>query len=307
MRVVFFGTPEWAVPSLEALARSHFDVVAVVTNPDRPAGRRLAPQAPPVKAAAEALGLPVAQPERVRTPEFEAWIKAQGADVAAVVAYGKILPANLLAIPRHGYVNLHFSLLPRYRGAAPVQRAIMNGERESGVSLMVLTEGMDEGPVLTFRTVEIGAAETAGELGWRLATLGAGLWADALDAYVRGDLRPVDQDRSRATYAPKVTPEEARLDWTRPSRSLHDLVRAMNPAPGAWTELRGLRIKVWATEPVDLPGDLEPGAPQSGPGLVVATGDGGLLLREVQVAGKKRMPGDAAARGLRVASDDRFG
>jgi len=305
-RAVFFGTPEWAVPSLDSLLRSEWDVTAVVTNPDRAAGRGYETTAPPVKVRASEEGLPVHQPQRARDESFATWLLEETADVAVVVAYGKILPAPLLAIPRLGFVNVHFSLLPLYRGAAPVQRAVIDGRAETGVSIMVLTEGMDEGPVLATEEVAIGVDETAGELGGRLATVGADLLVRTLDAYAAGALTPREQDHGAATYAPKITSDEARVDWNQPARRIRDQVRGMNPAPGAWTLLRDKRLKIHRTS-LDVQTRLEPGEIASGvDDLVVGAADGSLRLDEVQLAGKRRMSGADLARGVHPARGERL-
>jgi methionyl-tRNA formyltransferase len=304
---VFFGTPEWAVPSLDALLGSDWDVSAVVTNPDRPAGRGYELHASPVKQRALAAGLEVQQPEKVRDPGFQDWLAAAAPDVAVVVAYGKILPAVLLEIPRLGFVNVHFSLLPAYRGAAPVQRAVMNGDTTSGISIMVLTEGMDEGPVLATRTTEIDPDETAGELGERLAVIGAEALVEALDGYGSGELTPVEQDHDAATYAAKIANDEAEIDWTAAAGSIHNKVRGLSPAPGAWTTFRNKRVKIYRTRIVEGP-SLSPGGATLHSGrLVVGTGAGDLVLEEAQLAGKRRMGGADLANGLRPAGGERFG
>ncbi|CAN5697639.1 methionyl-tRNA formyltransferase [soil metagenome] len=306
MRTVFFGTPQWAVPSLEALLESDIEVAAVVTNPDRPAGRGMELRASPVKESALREGLDVLQPQRSRAPELHDSLRELTPDVATVVAYGKILPPSLLAIPRLGFVNLHFSLLPEYRGAAPVQRAVMDGRPTSGVSIMVLTEGMDEGPVLSRIEEPITPGDTAGSLGDRLAKIGSIGLVEALAAYDQGGLEPVEQDHDRATYAPKITTEEAAIDWHQPSAAIRNQVRGLNPAPGAWTVLRGKRVKVWAVEP-SAEGGLAPGELGVANGALVAgTGDGVLELTHVQLQGKRSTSGADAARGLRLARGERF-
>jgi methionyl-tRNA formyltransferase len=303
---VFFGTPAWAVPSLEALIGAGIEVAAVVTNPDRPAGRGMEVTASPVKVAAEKFGLDVLQPEKARAPEFIEQIEAIAPDVAVVVAYGKILPQALLdAVPR-GFVNLHFSLLPAYRGAAPVQRAIMDGLEVTGVSVMILTAGMDEGPVITTAEVRINEDDTAGTLGARMAEVGARTLVDALPRYVSGELTPVEQGHSSATYAPKVTPDDARIDWTRSARQVRDFVRALNPIPGAWTTLRGGRVKVHRVEMASVEEPLGPGELHATRDLVVGAGDGAVALAELQPAGKRRMTGAELARGLRLAEGEKL-
>ena len=296
---MFLGTPEAAVPSLEALLDSDLEVVGVVTNPDRPAGRGMKPTPPPVKRAAQAAGVEVAQPERARSPELHEWLRAKAPDVAVVVAYGKILPGSLLEIPPRGFVNVHFSLLPAYRGAAPVQRALMDGVSETGVSIMVLTEGMDEGPVLATAETAVGEDETGGQVGERLARMGADLLVPTLHAYLQGALEPHEQDHPRATYANKVTGNDARIDWSRPRAEIRNLVRALNPEPGAWTTFKGQRMKVHKVRPVDRD-DLTPREIVIDGGIVVGAGDGPLALEEVQMAGKRKMSGEEFARGVRL-------
>jgi methionyl-tRNA formyltransferase len=302
---VFFGTPAWAVPSLEALLASDIEVVAVVTNPDRPAGRGMKLTPSPVKLAALDAGLDVIQ-DRARAPELAERMAAFQPDVATVVAYGSILPGSLLAIPPKGFVNLHFSLLPAYRGAAPVQRSIMNGDVTTGVSVMVLTEGMDEGPVLARSEMAIDPDDTSGSLGEKLAHAGAPLLASALRGHLEGRIEPEPQDDSRATYAPKVTTDDARIDWSAAGADIRNLIRALDPEPGAWTTLQGTRVKVWRVTPIAHDGDVGPGEiVSSAPGegtLAVGTGDGVLSLDVVQPATKRRMSGAEFARGARLTA-----
>lgn len=282
-------------------------MVAVVTNPDRPAGRKGLPTPPPVKVAALAHGLRVLQPPRVRDGSFTPELRALEPDVAVVVAYGKILPPDLLHVPRLGFVNLHFSLLPAYRGAAPVPRALLAGEETTGVSVMVLDEGMDEGPVLARRETVVDPDETAGELGTRLAAEGAPFLVECVIGYAAGTVTPVAQDHSAATYAPKLTTEDAVIDWTRPAQEIHNLVRGSNPEPGAWTMLRTERLKILRTRMTDdsglAPGQLEVGAKA----LRAGTGTNALEIREGQRAGGKQMSGADLARGLRPDAGDRLG
>jgi methionyl-tRNA formyltransferase len=258
----------------------------------------------PIKDAALRVGIEVLQPEKARDPALHERMTKLAPDAAIVVAYGKILPATLLDIPRLGFVNVHFSLLPEYRGAAPVQRALMDGVKETGVSIMVLTEGMDEGPVLSTEAIEVGVDETAGTLGRRLGEVGAKLLVRVLPDYAAGDIQPVPQDDERATYAPKITMAEARIDWTRPAESIRNLVRALNPAPGAWTTFRDLRLKVYAVERADG-NEVPPGELRAQAELVIGTSDGALALNEVQLAGKRRMTGSELARGLRIHEGER--
>lgn len=294
------------MPSLDALVESDIEISAVVTNPDRPAGRGMELRHSPVKVAALAAGLDVLQPQRVRDDDFHQRLGALAPDVCSVVAYGKILPPSLLALPKRGFVNLHFSLLPAYRGAAPVQRAIMAGEPTTGVSIMVLTEGMDEGPVLAQAKESIDDTDTAGTLGERLATRGARLLVETLAGYCSDEVTATEQDRERATYAPKITTEEARIAWADPARLVSGKVRALNPVPGAWTTLRGKRVKVWAVSPAAEP-ELAPGeVAEREDGLVAGAGAGSLSLDSIQLEGKKAMSGSEARRGLRLAAGERF-
>lgn len=261
----------------------------------------------PVKQAAIDAGLEVIQVERARDPELSTRLEALAPDVAIVVAYGSILPKNLLEVPRKGFVNLHFSLLPRYRGAAPVQRAIMNGDEVSGASVMVLTEGMDEGPVLAERELPIASDDTTQTYGARLAAIGAELLVETVASYLEGTVTPEPQDDSQATYAPKLTTEDARIDWRASARQIHDLVRALDPDPGAWTTLLGARLKVFKATPVERPGLSAGQVSIDGASVVVGTGDGAVDLEEVQPATKRRMAGSDFARGVRLSGDERMG
>ena len=294
------------MPSLQALLDAgDIEVAGVVTNPDRPAGRGMEMKPSPVKEEAVAAGLEVMQPEKARDPDLAEWLRETGADVATVVAYGKILPVSLLEIPRLGFVNVHFSLLPLYRGAAPVQQALIDGRAETGVSIMVLTEGMDEGPVIAAESLPVGEDETAGEVGERLSEIGATLLVRALIGYGDGSLQPADQDHSGATYAGKISPDDARIDWATPSKRIRDLVRGCNPIPGAWTTLAGKRLKVHRVRPAVVR-DLSPGAAVATDSIYAGTGDRPLELIEVQMEGRRRMDGTELARGLRLDPDARF-
>ncbi len=309
-RAVFFGSPAFAVPSLDALAEVA-EVVAVVCQPDRPAGRGLALTPPAVKVRATARGLPVVQPTTLRTGEVAAWLREQRADVALVVAYGRILPRDVLDAPRLGCVNVHASLLPKYRGAAPITWAVVRGEPETGVTLMKLDEGMDTGPTFARVATPIGPDETAGELGERLATLGADAVRAWLPRYLAGAVTLEPQDGARATTAPLLGKDDGRIDWTRPARAVHDHVRGMSPWPGASTRLRGKTVKVLATRVVE--GSRE----GAGPGAVlvadksrvlVACGAGGSVeLSRVQLEGKRAIAGAEWAMGRGVAEGDALG
>ena len=260
----------------------------------------------PVKEAAQRAGIDVIQVPKARDPELHERLLALGPDVAVVVAYGSILPAALLEVPRKGFVNLHFSLLPFYRGAAPVQRSIMNGDDTTGISVMVLTEGMDEGPVIVRREEPIAPDDTSATVGSRLAVMGAEVLVDALAGYLDGSLVPEPQDDVEATYAPKITTEDARIDWSADARSIRDLVRALDPHPGAWTTLDGLRLKVLQVHEADAPA-LSPGEIAAPEELVVGTASDPLVLDLIQPATKRAMSGADFVRGARPAPNARMG
>ncbi|MFN2593911.1 MAG: methionyl-tRNA formyltransferase, partial [Actinomycetota bacterium] len=243
------------------------------------------------------------QPASAKTPEFAATLEELDPEVAAVVAYGKILPAAVLDIPRFGFVNLHFSLLPEYRGAAPVQRAVMEGKKTTGASTMLLTEGMDEGPVLGSIEVEIEPDESASELGQRLAVAGAPLLVESVTGYVAGSIQPVEQDDARATYAAKITDEEAHLDWQRSVEELSCFVRGLDPSPGAWTILGGRRLRIFNLSPADA--DLASGEVAAAKNLLVGCGDGSAVIDEAQLQGKRRMTGRELANGLHLSPGER--
>ncbi len=260
----------------------------------------------PIKAAAEGFGIEVIQPERARSPELHDRLAQLAPDVAVVVAYGSLLPGPLLEVPRFGFVNLHFSLLPDYRGAAPVQRAIMDGRSETGVSLMVLTDGMDEGPVLMTERVPIAPWESAGELGRRLALVGAELLTPALVAYGDGRLVARPQDGAQATYASKIDTDQARIDWEWDAERIDRLTRALDPVPGAWTTFDGRRVKIFRVEIAVSDEGLRPGAIVTDEDLLIGSGTAVLRLLEGQLAGKRRMTGTDLARGLRPTPDALF-
>ncbi len=302
-RVVFFGTPEFAVPSLQALHRAGYEIALVVSQPDKPAGRGQKLAATPVKAAAGCLHLPVFQPPSLRSPEVVAHLAQFGADLFVVAAYGKIFPRSVLELPQRGCVNVHASLLPRYRGAAPIQWAILNGDSETGVSIMLMTEEMDAGPVLLQRRVSIGAEETYGELQQRLAVLGASALLEALSGWLAGSLQPQEQDPSLVTFAPLIRKEHGRIWWTSPAEFICRQVRALNPWPGAFFFWRDRLIKVHRARVSE---EERPGLP---PGtvitarerLVVQTGAGATELLELQMEGRRRLPAKdfLAGQGLR--------
>jgi methionyl-tRNA formyltransferase len=306
MRIVFFGTPEFAVTSLRALLRERFTVAGVVTQPDRPQGRsRSTLVPPPVKTAALEAGLPVLQPAKPVGDLFLAGLKRLEADLGVVVAYGHILRREVLDTPGRGMINVHASLLPRFRGAAPIQHALLNGDRETGISIMRMEEGMDTGPVLHRVSTPIAEGETGGTLAARLAALGATALVEALSLMTARAESAEPQDTAAATYAPKISRETARLDWTRDAALLERQVRAFDPVPGAWTSLDGAPVKLFGGTPVV--GSGEPGAVLAASDrLVVAGGTGAIAVSEVQPAGRNRLTVEEWVRGRGIAAGSRF-
>ena len=295
------GTPAFAVPTLRAVAGAH-EVARVYTRPPRPAGRGRAARPSEVQAAAEALGLEVETPERFGA-EAVAGLAALGADAAVVVAYGQILPRQALAAPRHGCLNLHASPLPRWRGAAPIQRAIMAGDSETGVCAMQMAEGLDTGPVHACETTPIGPEDTAGTLHDRLAALGGPLILRVLGDIAAGRAAPTPQPEAGVTYAAKIDKAEARIDWTRPADALSAHVRGLSPAPGAWCEIAGERVKVLMALPE--PGEGAPGEVLDDR-LLVACGEGALRLSRLQRAGRGPQEAEALLRGFPVPPGTRL-
>ncbi len=304
MRAVFMGTPAIAVPALDALCEIA-EVCAVVCQPDRPAGRGMKLRPPPVKARALEHGLTVVQPTKLRDGHFAAWLRDQAVDVALVIAYGRILALDVLQAPARGCINLHASLLPRYRGAAPINWAIAAGDSTTGISLMQMDEGCDTGPVFAQQTLDIGPNETAGELSERLGQLAADVVREKLPAAVCGQTLATAQDEERASHARKMSKQDGHVDWTRPAKAVHDHIRAMTPWPGALAELGGQRFKLLSTE-----NTLDPIDHDAAPGTVVAIdkgraqiacGEGCVALLRGQVAGKKALDVQALAAGRSLA------
>ena len=303
MRLVFMGSADFAVPSLKALCAKGHEILLVVTQPDRPQGRGRKLKGTPVKELAQQLGLPLAQPERVRDERFIESLRALQPEVIVVVAYGQILPAAVLEIPARGCINVHASLLPRYRGAAPVAWAIMQGEQETGVTTMLMDEGMDTGDILLQARLLIPPRATAGEVEKCLAEEGAELLLATLERWEKGEIRPVRQNAAEATYAPLLRAEHERIDWSQPALVIYNLVRALNPRPGAHTYFGDRLVKVWQAEVTDCDSKgMSPGEvlKLDGEGLVVQTGKGCLRLLEVQPAGRPRMSAAAFGRGYGV-------
>uniref|UniRef100_A0AAU2JJ85 Methionyl-tRNA formyltransferase n=1 Tax=Streptomyces sp. NBC_00049 TaxID=2903617 RepID=A0AAU2JJ85_9ACTN len=309
MKLVFAGTPEVAVPALDALiASGRHEVAAVVTRPDAPAGRGRRLVASPVAQRAEEAGIEVLKPARPRDPDFQARLREIAPDCCPVVAYGAILPKSALDIPAQGWVNLHFSLLPAWRGAAPVQQSIMAGDQVTGASTFLIEEGLDSGPVYGILTEEVRPTDTSGDLLTRLAFAGAGLLAATMDGIEDGTLRAVAQPHDGVSLAPKITVEDARIDWTAPAMRADRVVRGCTPAPGAWTVFRGERLKLISVGLVPDRTDLAPGELAPGKNNVyVGTGSHALELLWVQPQGKKPMRGADWARGVRIAAGERVG
>ncbi|WP_327313789.1 methionyl-tRNA formyltransferase [Streptomyces sp. NBC_01235] len=309
MKLVFAGTPEVAVPALDALiASGRHEVAAVVTRPDAPAGRGRRLVASPVAQRAEEAGIEVLKPVKPRDPEFLARLKEIAPDCCPVVAYGALLPRVALDIPAQGWVNLHFSLLPAWRGAAPVQHAVMAGDEITGASTFLIEEGLDSGPVYGTVTEEIRSTDTSGDLLTRLAFAGAGLLAATMDGIEDGSLKAVPQPAEGITLAPKITVEDAQVDWATPALRVDRVVRGCTPAPGAWTTFRGERLKLIQVQPVPERTDLAPGALSVGKNSVhVGTGSYAVELVWVQAQGKKPMRAADWARGVRIGEDETVG
>jgi len=305
MRLVFLGTPAFAVPTLERMVEAGHEVLAVVTQPDRASGRGQQTAAPPVKVAALRLGLAVYQPERVRRPEAVEYLRNLAVDAMVVVGYGQIIPQSVIDLAPLGVINVHASLLPAYRGAGPIQWAILNGETRTGVTTMRIDAGLDTGDMLLKAETEIGAEENAIELGRRLAAMGADLLVETLRGLEAGTIVPEKQDSALATYAPLLKKEDGLIAWNQPAAAIHNRVRGLQPWPGAYTALRGSLLHIWKARPAA--GSGTPGRIVSLRPLTVACGDGALELVEVQMEGRKRMPATDFANGHRLAENDLLG
>ncbi len=307
MRLAFFGTSEFAVPALRALAGSAHDVKLVVAAPSQPSGRgrRLVPS--PVEKEARALGLAAATPKDPNDPAFVAELESSHPDVAVLAAYGYILKPPLLAAPALGFLNIHPSLLPKYRGAAPIQRAILAGEQETGVTVIVLSEQVDAGDIIQQQAVPVGPDETAGELSQRLADAGARLMLDALARFGKGTPARTPQDSKLATRAPKIAKSERSIDWRDSAEGIHNRIRALSPEPGAVTGFRRRRIVLLRSQIHPTPDGGEPGQLLvQHPGLVVATGSGAVEIVELKPEGKRAQTGQDFRNGLRPVAGERF-
>lgn len=311
LRIVFCGTPEFAVPSLRRLAgSSEISVEAVISQPDRPRGRGQQVTASAVKEAALELGLHVYQPETIKSESAQEFLKRAAPDAVVIIAYGQIIPARLLTIPRLGWINLHGSLLPRYRGAAPIHWAIANGETVTGLTTMQIDAGMDTGPTLLRREVAIGADETEPELAARMSGIGAELIAESLLRFDRGEISPVPQEATNVSYAPILKKEDGRIDWSRPAQQIYNRMRGFTPWPGSYTTFRGQTCQLWGrAEKSDSTGAAAaPGAiVSSGKEILVVCGDGTFLrLESVQVEGRKKLSAREFSNGARLGQSERF-
>jgi methionyl-tRNA formyltransferase len=306
MRLVFMGTPLFAVEPLRALAAAGHEIAGVVTRIDKPAGRGRVMAAPPAKIAAQELGVPVFQPRRVRDPEFIGTLRGLDPDAIVVAAYGQILPKDILSMPRFGCINIHASLLPSYRGAAPVNWAIIRGEKETGVTIMRMDEGMDTGAILMKESIPIDPGDTAGSLTGKLSALGARLITSAMELIAEGKLVPVPQDSSRATLAPLLRKEDGVIDWNLPAWEIHNRVRGLTPWPGAYGSLNGKIIKIIGSEVVagsGEPGKLYQDVDNT---LTVGAGSGRLRILTIQPEGKKPMTAAEFLRGHRGLIGKKF-
>jgi methionyl-tRNA formyltransferase len=310
MRLVFLGTPAFAVPTLDRLVEAGHRVLAVLTQPDRPRGRGRETAAPPVKQAALRHGLTIYQPERVRRPDAVGYLSGLAPDAMVIVGYGQIIPQSVIDIAPLGILNVHASLLPKYRGAGPVQWAVVNGETRTGVTIMRIDAGLDTGDMLRKRETAIAPEENAVELGERLAEMGAGLLVETLRDLAA--IQPEKQDPSQATYAPLLKKEDGRIDWRQPAAAIHNRVRGLQPWPGAYTGFRGRALNIWRSRVTAASCDI--GAHTAAPGgllslkpPIVATGEGGLELVEVQLEGRKRISAGDFANGQRLKENEILG
>lgn len=309
MRVIFMGTPDFSVGTLQALIDAGHEVVLAVTQPDKPKGRGKSMQFPPVKEAALEHGIEVYQPRRVREPECVEYLRSFDADIIVVVAFGQILPKEILEMPKYGCVNVHASLLPKYRGAAPIQWAVINGEKVSGVTTMRMDEGLDTGDMILKEEVVLDEKETGGSLFDRLSGVGAKLCVRTLEAIEDGTAIYTKQDNAAATKTTLIKKQFGIIDWNKPAAEIECLIRGLNPWPSAYTYLNGKTLKIWAAAVKDETSDKEPGelTEVTKHSVGVQTGDGILMLEEVQLEGKKRMSADAFLRGNALSEGMKLG
>ncbi|SFJ61923.1 methionyl-tRNA formyltransferase [Thermoflavimicrobium dichotomicum] len=309
IRIVFMGTPDFAVPSLEMLMAEQYDVIAVVTQPDRPKGRKKELAPPPVKVVAEKYQIPVYQPERLRNPDEMQKIIDLKPDLIVTAAFGQILPKEILDAPRLGCINVHASLLPKYRGGAPIHKAIMDGEKVTGVTIMYMVEKLDAGDIIAQREVPITPEDHVGTMHDKLSRVGAELLKEVLPKLIRGEIQPIPQDESQATFAPNIRREDEKLDWTRTAEQLANQVRGLHPWPVAFTLWKEKPMKIWWAEASDQEANALPGTVirVEETGIYVAAGKGTLILKEVQPAGKRRMKVEEFVRGRQMQVGERLG
>jgi methionyl-tRNA formyltransferase len=311
LRIVFCGTPQFAVPSLQQLLKEpDFEVIGVVTQPDRPSGRGGEIHSPSVKKAAAAAGIPVYQPTTIKTDEALEYFKRLAPDAVVIIAYGQIISQHLIDVPRLGWINLHASLLPKYRGAAPINWAIVNGEAKTGLTTMLIDAGLDTGPILLKSEIEIGSEETAPELTERLASAGAALMVETLRKLERKEVEPIPQEHSQATLAPPLKKDDGRINWWLTSRKIYNRMRGLQPWPGAFTTFRGKNCQIWGKP-------LKPVAAGGMPGIILPTQEDGLLVicggnsvlhvEHVQMEGRKRVTDREFMNGARIRPGERFG
>ncbi len=307
-RILFMGTPEFAASSLQALLTSRHDVVAVVTQPDKPKGRGKKLTPPPVKTLALEAGIPVLQPVKIKTEEFHNELRGYKPDLIVVAAYGRILPAEILELPPLGCINVHGSLLPKHRGAAPIQWAVIQGDTEVGVTIMQMDVGMDTGDILLPAAISISSDETAGSLFIKLADLGAKTLIKALDLLEQKKLQPTPQDHDKATKAPPLKKEQGQIDWSKPAQELHCLIRGLDPWPSAYSYLNGKRFRLFSPEVVHKTTDAAAGSIilADSRGLLIATGENSLLVKELQPEGKKRLSVESFLCGHKLEAGSRF-
>ena len=309
MRIVFMGSPQFAVPSLEALHASDHEVVAVVTQPDRPSGRKLQTQPPQIKIVAHRLNIPVLQPETTKSPVFLEELGILQPELLVVVAYGEILRKNLLSLPSRGAVNLHASLLPKYRGAAPIAWAILEGETKTGATTMFMNEGMDAGPILLQEEIEIAGSDTTETLGRKISELGATLLKRTVDLLQNNEVVPVPQDTAEITYAPKLKKEDGRVNWNHPARRISLQIRAFNPWPGTFSTINGMNVKFWMAQPSSKTTDHQPGKIIyiDKDCISVACGSNSILeVFELQPESRPRMPVADFIHGYSVKPGEQF-
>lgn len=310
VRVIFMGTPDFAVPSLRVLyQREEVEIVGVITQPDRPKGRKKVLTPPPVKIEAEKLNLPIFQPEKLRAEDVVQKILALKPDLIVTAAYGQILPESILSAPRLGCINVHASLLPKYRGGAPIHHAIINGEKETGVTIMYMVKELDAGDMIVQRSIPITKQDHVGSMHEKLSLLGAELLNEILPSLIRNEVKAVPQNHEEATYAPNIKREDERIDWSRSAMELDCQIRGLHPFPGAYTTWRGKTFKIWWAEPLDIEVNVSPGVVMKvdNEGIVVATGQGALRLVEVQPFGRKKMTAKEFVLGRQMKEGERLG